>query len=340
MITKMKSVKREDIELSKGYFESLTEPLIIRGLIDDWPVVHEAICSEIQFAEYLKEKLTNRKAPTVIVDPNSNGNIGYNHDQSGFSFVKKEIAISEVLNKLINDAKSYRQDVGIALQSSLISEYLPNFLGRNKSPEFLAGIEPRLWLGNKTTVPAHYDAYYNIAFVIGGKRTFYLFPPDQIFNLYIGPIDFTPTGPAISLVDIANPDLDRFPKFQQALDKMQVAELSPGDAIYIPPMWWHSVYARGTINGLLNYWWGEDAQGTSDKLLASDALLHAILALRTLPKSQRDAWKSVFDYYIFSDKEDAFEHQPAEYNGILANQNSDSRRLIINWLMENLRKQT
>ena len=37
----------------------------------------------------------------------------------------------------------------------------------------------------------------------------------------------------------------------------QVAELAPGDAIYIPPMWWHHVRADGALNILVNYWFGQ-----------------------------------------------------------------------------------
>src|SRR3546814_12307007 len=60
---------------------------------------------------------------------------------------------------------------------------------------------------------------------------------------------------AISLVDFAAPDLARFPRFAEALRHAQVAELGPGDAVFIPSMWWHHMEALDAFNVLVNYWW-------------------------------------------------------------------------------------
>ena len=64
-----------------------------------------------------------------------------------------------------------------------------------------------------------------------------MFPPAQVANLYVGPIDHSPAGMPTSLVDFAQPDLERFPRFREAWAAAQVAELAPGDAIYLPPLW-------------------------------------------------------------------------------------------------------
>ena len=66
-----------------------------------------------------------------------------------------------------------------------------------------------IWIGNRTRIAAHHDLPDNLACVVAGRRRFTLFPPDELPNLYIGPLDFTPAGQAISLVDFAAPDFVR-----------------------------------------------------------------------------------------------------------------------------------
>ena len=34
-----------------------------------------------------------------------------------------------------------------------------------------------------------------------------------------------------------------------------VADLQPGDALYIPSLWWHHVESIGVLNTMVNYWW-------------------------------------------------------------------------------------
>ena len=80
-------------------------------------------------------------------------------------------------------------------------------------------------------------------------------PADQFRNLYLGPIDNTPAGRAVSMVDLAAPDLATYPRFADAMASALVADLEPGDALYIPSLWYHHVEASAPFNVLINYWW-------------------------------------------------------------------------------------
>lgn len=120
------------------------------------------------------------------------------------------------------------------MASTTLDSFLPGF--RQHNPLALGVEEPlaSIWIGNRSRIAAHHDVPDNLACVAAGRRRVTLFPPDQIGNLYVGPLDFTPAGQAVSLVDFAEPDLDRFPRFARAMASAQVAELGPGDAVFIP----------------------------------------------------------------------------------------------------------
>ena len=117
-------------------------------------------------------------------------------------------------------------------------------------------IAPRIWLGNAVITPAHFDESANVACVVAGKPALHALSAGTGPQPLHRPRSATrPTGTPISLVEFAKPDFERFPKFRDALGAAQVAELEPGDAIYIPPLWWHHVESLDRCNMLVNYWW-------------------------------------------------------------------------------------
>jgi len=190
-------------------------------------------------------------------------------------------------------------------QDNQINAYIP-------ASQFLQS----LWIGNHTLTAPHYDNVENIACVIAGQRRFTLFPIEQYPNLYVGPLDLTPAGQPISLVDIRAPDYDRFPRYLEAQAHALTTTLEPGDAIYIPTLWWHGVESLSRINVMTNIWW-RDVPGYFGS--PTTTLLHATLALRDLPKDQRDRWKTVFDTLIFETDGPALEHLPPRARGIFGN---------------------
>ena len=195
----------------------------------------------------------------------------------------------------------------------------------------LDGVPPRLWIGNAVTISTHYDVADNIACVVAGRRRFTLFPPEQVGNLYVGPLEHTISGQPVSMVDLDAPDHDRFPRFAEAQAAALVADLEPGDAIYVPTLWWHHVRSAERFNLLVNYWWSGERDGS-----AFECLMHGLLAIRDLPEAERESWRAFFDHFVFRPPADAVEHLPVEARGVLGPRSPARASLIREFLVRAL----
>ncbi|MBU4432829.1 MAG: cupin-like domain-containing protein [Alphaproteobacteria bacterium] len=296
-----------------GTIVPAAQPVILRGLVSHWPVVQAAAAGDEALFAHLSAFDQQQSVTTLVGDPEAGGRFFYNADLTGFNFRSGGARLQKSFDFLLanRDAPSA---AALAVQSIATHTHLPGFGEANPSPVLDPAIEPRLWIGNRVIIAAHQDPYENLACVVAGRRRFTLFPPSSVGDLYIGPFELTPGGPTISLVSFDDPDLERHPRFARAMESALVAELEPGDALYIPYLWWHHVRSLAPVNVLTNYWW---AASTADRGAPHDALLQAILALRDLPDSQRVAWKTLFDHYVFGDVKAATDHLPVAAQGLL-----------------------
>jgi hypothetical protein len=288
-----------------------TTPVVLRGLIKDWPLVTQANMSNHAAQSYLRQHYNQKKIRTFSADAKHKGRFFYNDDLSGFNFSATTTTFDKVLDDLA-EFEHQPNPPGLYMGSTSVDHILPSFRHDNDLPFLVENPLISVWVGNQSRIAAHYDVTDNIACVAAGKRRFTLFPPNQLDNLYVGPLDFTPAGQSASLVDFAKPDLDKHPRFEEAMQHAQVAELEAGDAIFIPSMWWHHVEGLSCFNVLVNYWWRQvDIQIGAPM----DALNHALLSIRDLPQAQRDAWRDIFEHYIFAPKEQI--HIPKDKRGVL-----------------------
>jgi Cupin-like domain len=291
-------------------------PAVLRGLVRDWRAVREYLDSPAALVRYLQGLDRGTPVDALMTAPEAEGQIGYNAAMNGFNFHRNRLSLSQIAAQVLRYAQ-FPNPPAVAAQSALICDCLPAFAAENALSLFDPTILPRIWLGNRITTPAHVDEWNNVACVVAGRRRFTLFPPEQVANLYVGPLDFAPTGAAMSLVSLRDPDLTRHPKFRDALAAAQVAVLEAGDAIFIPPLWWHHVESLEPFNVLVNYWWHEPRGANVQADSAFDALLHGILSIRALPPQSRRAWRAFFDQYVFGPHTDSTEHIPPERRGIL-----------------------
>ncbi len=295
---------------------SAQRPAVLRGQVREWPAAQAGKRGAASMLQYLQRLDRGRPVDAILTPPAAAGRVFYNETMSGFNFVRNRLTITAVAEQILRYA-GFEQPPAVAVQSALLRDCLPEFSADNPLALVADTVLPRIWLGNAITTPTHLDEWHNIGCVICGRRRFTLFPPEQVANLYIGPLDFAPTGVPMSLVQLHDPDFERYPRFRTALAAALSAELEPGDAIYIPPLWWHHVESLEPMNALVNYWWhgqtGESAGGTSSFL----SLLHAVLSVRQLPPATRQAWRAMFEHYVFGPQEQVTAHIPPERRGVL-----------------------
>lgn len=313
------------------------EPIILRGQVAHWAGVEAARHGDAAAAGYLAGLGDGGRPLDVLVGaPDMRGRFFYRGDQlDGFNFHREKAPLQALLEQLMRMAEVPEgQRHTLYADAATAQDHLPGWARDNSLDLPLGGATPRLWIGNATQTATHYDGSVNLACVVAGRRRFILFPPEQLPNLYVGPLDRTLAGPPASMVDPLAPDFDRYPRFAEALRHARVAEMEPGDAIFIPAIWWHHVQSFGTLNILCNYWWAYDPTNS-----AFNAMIHAMMAVRDRPSAEKAAWRAWFDHYIFSDEAvHAGDHLPEAARGVLAAASAERTERMRAYLLNTLQR--
>lgn len=292
------------------------EPVILKNLVSDWPLVRAG--SPVEAVDYLKSFYQGRPVTVFIAQPEHNGRFGYTEDVTQLDFESDRGQLDEYLDiilALLEEDEAPTFYIG----STDVDVFLPGFRAENDLVlnHAMFDANPPLvgaWIGNRSTARAHYDMSNNMACCLAGRRRFTLFPPDQIGNLYPGPLEPTPGGQVLTMADINAPDFERYPGLREAFAAGEVADMEPGDMLFYPAMWWHEVEARDDFNVMVNYWWNTSPQYIDTP---QNTLLHALLSLRDRPEQEKAAWRAVFDYYVFGPSDRAGAHLPEAARGNL-----------------------
>ena len=287
-------------------------PFVIRGLVAHWPLVQAGLQSPRSARSYLLQRARDVPFAVSVGPPGHDGRMFYDATMAmNFQTARRKLA--DIFGSI--DANVDRADPPSMYLASI--DVPGHFDGVDRENPLDLGLRDplkSLWIGTPTRIAAHNDFPDNLACCVAGRRRFTLFPPEQFRNLYLGPIDNTPAGRAVSMVDFHRPDFDAHPGFSEALAHAQMAELEPGDALFIPSMWWHHVEGLSQFNILLNYWWRDTPRFLGQP---QDALNHAILAIRDLPPDDKLIWRDLFKHYVFDSSPQITDHIPAAARGVL-----------------------
>jgi hypothetical protein len=313
----------------------LRRPAVLRGLASGWPAVRAGTTSATALREYLRGFDAGRQVPMFFGPPSIKGHFWYRDDLRGLNYQNRMAQLAVLLDGLL-DVRDMADPPAIYAGAIAISDHLPGFANANSTAVPDPKAVARIWIGNSVSVSTHFDLSENIAVLVAGRRRFTFFPPEQVTNLYVGPFDFTFAGPPVSMVDLRQPDLERYPRFSEAIATAECADLQPGDAVYVPYMWWHHVESLDTFNVLVNYWWeliDRPWQGSPFK-----ALMHAIMSVRDLPERERAIWRTWFEHYVFGAGHEAVAHLPPQARTVLGEMTPEMAAAIKQWLMEALQK--
>jgi hypothetical protein len=330
----MKTVEEReasDAQALDALLKNARTPFVVRGLVAYWPLVQAGLQSSRAARAYLLERARDVPFSVSVGPPGHDGRMFYNDDMA-MNFQTARGKLSDIFGSI--DANEDRADPPSMYLASI--DVPAHFVGIDQENALDLGQRDTLkslWIGTPTRIAAHNDFPDNLACCVAGRRRFTLFPPDQFTNLYLGPIDNTPAGRAVSMIDFHQPDFAAHPEFAKALSHAQVAELEPGDALFIPSMWWHHVEGLAKFNILLNYWWRDTPRFLGQP---QDALNHAILAIRDLPPQDRAIWRDLFDHYVFNNTPVLHDHIPPEARGVLDTLNAETAGRLRTFLLRTL----
>lgn len=304
------------------------EPVVLRGLVADWPICQLDTAQEQ--INYFTQYGSDSDVIAWMAPATEKGRFLYDIASGHLNFQHRRVGFQEFLS-FLQRHQGKQNSPTVYMGSTPVELVMPDFLSAHPLPQLDSAPLKRVWIGNQTVVAPHFDTTDNVACVLAGRRRFTLFPPAQWENLYIGPLDKTPAGQPISSVDINNPDYDKYPRYKKAEKHKQVVDLLPGDAIFIPSPWWHHVQGLDDFNVLLNYWWREAPEAAGNPM---DALLQAILSIKSLPQNQRQSWQSIFEQVVFQPSDTS--HIPEKELGWLGELDENTASQIRNVLKQGL----
>ncbi|MEC4812263.1 MAG: cupin-like domain-containing protein [Scytonema sp. PMC 1069.18] len=228
-------------EFKKNILSS-RKPVIITGKMSDWKAL------SLWSVDYLNTVVGNKEVDIHI----SKDKIFNVNPEAGFTINSKKMKFRDLIDWILQKKRTHEH---YYLQQKPITIFFPELVQDIEIPDY---IEPKLliitnlWVGTGGNVsPLHHDMSENLLSQVHGRKRILLFAPNQTSLLY--PFPAHSKIPHMSQINIDQPDIDKFPKFQKA--KYMECVLEPGEMLFIPAFWWHQVYSLDGLNISVNFWW-------------------------------------------------------------------------------------
>jgi hypothetical protein len=282
------------------WLETLTagaRPVILRGLVSDWPLCHAARQSPEALCAMLTGFASPQMAEVFLADQAVAGRYFYGEKLEGFNFTRMPTTVAGALTTIMERMRD--PALGSAYLGSLPTPaYLPGLADANPLPGMVKGVQPRIWIGTASHIAAHYDAVDNLACVVAGHRRFTLYPRRRLPTFMPGPSTIRWPGSRSAWPPRTRPSRT-LSQLSRAREQALTADLEPGDALYLPKLWWHQVDAEAPFNTLVNYWWDAHATGPDAPMLS---MLLAMITIAERPRPSATPSAPFSSIMCFADK--------------------------------------
>lgn len=319
-------------------------PVILRGALAGWPLLTARRAKPTAALPPLLRRLRDLAGHRIVMTSwartTNQGLLSYAApDGTGKTWTDAPTRFASFLDEVHAEA---RQPSGAVryLQSAVLRRELPELAPLFPMPlvpeHQLRQQSPRLWIGSGGhRVGLHYDVDDNLHCVVAGGKRFLLYPPAALPDVYLGALDASPAGAPTALVDPLRPEPRAYPRFAAAARTAQLAELGPGDVLYLPAYWLHHVESQG-LNIAVNYWWSE--LSVEERAAADSAWTHGLLALRNLPPRWRQRYQLLFSHFIFQEHGDPYAHLPVAEQGLAGAPTAERTRALRDQLRRQLER--
>jgi hypothetical protein len=222
-------------------------PMLFRGLTDAWPA------RSTWNPAYLRNNLGQREVTALMYLPAEG--ILYPQEQSNY---ERTMKLADFIDAMMAASAATPCYLAYLRASELFDTSECRFADL-LGPADVPGSDTRAWIGSAgTRSMLHSDLKENLFCQIWGQKAVTLLPWRDSAAAYPFPDNLVN-----SQVDVAHPDLARFPRLRSVTFFSSTIE--PGDIVYIPRGCWHDIRSR-TPSVSVNHWFGQ-AQSTAQYLL-------------------------------------------------------------------------
>ena len=198
-------------------------PFLVPGYGRDWPA---------------RTKWT----PEYLAAACGDAPVPVSHYPDGVTLAEKvKMTVRGYLAAIAATPESWRHHYMESVELTELSEALYADVGVPADTDDLPGVSDTVFFGLNTGSCCHIHAHEEaVVFQVMGTKTFTIYPPGDVANLYFEPVTRDYRRSRVSFPDV---DYARFPRARR-LRPLDVV-LAPGDALYLPVHWAHWTAADG-----------------------------------------------------------------------------------------------